>query len=414
MSIAKNIILNFSANTLGNLLFFAAFIIYSRLLGPQLLGIFHIQYLLVIIIPIVFISFIDYSLAFHLRQAKAQSDKAQYLTISLLLSYLIGVFYAVFIFCFKKFFLTDIFKIPIVHQRQSFLLLKYFLIYFLIQIFISNIKSVMIAEDDFKNRTILIFIYRFFVALTSVLFLYFGGLLSYISLGFLIGSLFAFTYAFVYAFKKRYRLSRFSSRQLYNFLRYGQATLLINLGTQISDWIDSLLLAILLNPETVGLYAVAYNVFNQVSRFPKIISEAVFPKMVKATREELSLLVKKLIRIIAIIQIPLSCLFFFFGAKIITIIYGPAFNRVGIVLKILSLPLFFSAYWSANMVLLSQNKPSKMAKSLFVSLALNIFLNIILIPTLGLAGAAVATSISFLVYYFLSNYYLKQILNQQF
>lgn len=409
-SVYKNSFLNLSSNIFGNFLFFLSFVIYSRVLGAELLGIFQLEYLILVVAPIILISFNDYALSYYIGKNNDQGEKDRYFTLSLITSYFIAIIFIVLIWLLKDFLFSHVFKISPEHLAESFLLLKYFLLYFFVQILLNIVKSLMLGLGEFEARFNLIFISRFFSSIFSVAFLVYFNRLSLISLGLFVGSLFALLYALFYLRKKSFKLRGDIGREsAVKFFHYGRATFLINLGTQTGDWLDSFFIAIFMSSDFVGVYAVAYNIFNQVIRFPKMLSESIFSKLAQGRDGQIGESLVRVRNLSFLIQTPLALLFLFFSKDIIFLVYGDTYVEATQVLSVLSIAILFSPFWVANMALLARKKAGCMAKAVLSSAALNVALNIFLIPSFGLLGAAWATVASFSFYYLLSNLYLSKI-----
>src|SRR3989344_529875 len=405
-NIIKNSLYNLGGSLFSSIFLFISFIIFSRLLGPEPLGIFQIQLLIITVLGVIFISFIDYSLAYNISKSKSPEEKVEFFSISLFLSSLIGITIAVLMFFLDKTILS-ILNIPIDFLQESLILFHYFIIYFLVQIFLSNVRALLFANNNFKSRFYLTLLQRFSISFFSVILYLLTMRLSFISLGFLIGSIPSIIFAFVLLYKSKYLT--FSFVRLDNirkFFNYGKFTFAINVGNQIQTFFDSFLISILLGPIQVGFYSVAYNLFNELNRIPKLVSESAFPKLLSSDRTYSKIIFNKILKYLSFVQIPLSIVLLVFSKEIITLIYGSTYSPSFIVFSILSSSLLFSHYWVSNIILLSNNKPLKMTLSLFFSIIFNILLNLFLIPKYGIIGAAVSTLISFVVYYSISSLYL--------
>ena len=218
----KKSFFNLSANLLSSFFLFLSFVFYARFLGVSSFGIFQIEYLLLAVLPIIFISFTDYALAYYIGKSKNTQEKSLYFSLSLNISYLIGFLYLMFLWLFKDFLFFKIFHIDKNLNTSSTWLLLYFSLYFLGQIFINNVKSLMLGESDIKERFKLIFLHRFFLAFLSVFLLFFFKKLRFIGFGYCITLFFSFSYIFYYLQRKKiFYVFSWQKNKLKNFFQYG-------------------------------------------------------------------------------------------------------------------------------------------------------------------------------------------------
>ncbi len=404
----KKSIYNLLANLSAGFLLFLSFLFYARFLNASSFGVFQIEYLLFLFVPIVFLSFADYSLAYHIGASQDKKDESEFFSLSLNITYFLSFFYLLIIFSLKSFLLLKVFHIDNNLYPEAIKLFYFFALFFLLQVFINNVKSLMLGRGEIKERFILIFLHRFFLSFLSVLFLFLFKELYFVSLAYFLASFFALFYSIFYLKKIGITWKMIFPRQkAKKFFHYGKSGFLINLGTQSSDWLDTFLIAFFMSPDFVAFYAFAYNIFNQLIRIPKMISEPYLSEMIKADTEKSFYYYKKARNLLFLIQTPIFLVLFFYSLPILKIFYGKNLPLSAGVLKILSLVILFSPLWSLNMFFLARNKASLMARSILFSVLLNLILNLVLIPNFALNGAAWATFVSFLFFYILGYLNLK-------
>ena len=96
--------------------------------------------------------------------------------------------------------------------------------------------------------------------------------------------------------------------------------------------------------------------------------------------------------------LPLFFIFFLFPDVVLNLLFGSRYIGAAIVLQILALGFIFNSYFGLNYhTLLTMDKSNFLMQCFLISGVMNIALNIILIPTLGAIGAAIATASSFAV-----------------
>lgn len=158
---------------------------------------------------------------------------------------------------------------------------------------------------------------------------------------------------------------------------------------------DSLLISLLLGPSATGVYAVAYMAINGVRVIPGFLMSSLLPKIVSSDDQARLAVLRRALDILALMAALLVALLGLAASSVVDILSSPAFDAAALPLLLLGLATFFSfinpvfGYTSAalnihrNLVWISTS-----------ALALNVLLNLLLIPLYGLAGCATATLIS--------------------
>lgn len=247
-------------------------------------------------------------------------------------------------------------------------------------------------------------IYESFVRIATAVIYSLGGL-AIIKLGYgvleitawaLILALPATIYAWFLAKKIDYQLKiNFNFREirkiLIKALPFGSLVVLVTIYFRV----DSVMIEHILGTKQVGLYGSAYRVMEMMLILPGILSGAFLPwiaRIIKDDKEKVLVVVRRSIRILWSLAVPLSIGLLFFSEKGLFLIFGSKFTEAGPVLIILGftlIPLFASAMTS--MIITSSDKPQVNTSIAAGMVVLNIGLNLILIPALGIIGAGWST-----------------------
>jgi len=165
--------------------------------------------------------------------------------------------------------------------------------------------------------------------------------------------------------------------------------------------IDQVMVGRLMGEAAVGLYAVAVRITEVFYVIPTIICGSLFPAIINARQISLKIFNQRLkyfYLLLALasllIAVPISLL----AKPLITLVFGSAYLASAAILKIYiwsSLGLFLGL--GINQQLTAENKTRTVFALNLVAMVVNVILNIILIPTIGLTGAAIATLISYSV-----------------
>ena len=175
-------------------------------------------------------------------------------------------------------------------------------------------------------------------------------------------------------------------------------------GLTLLNFIDRLLLELLVGSTAVGVYSSNYTIIN--NGLPLILTpiiQAVHPVVMDAWEgnnvEEIQDLLYEYTRYYFIIGIPSVVIFSILSYPLSHILLGRGFEEGYIVMPIVALGLFF---WNLSMIghksYELKERTEIMSAGVFGAVIINICLNIPFIYYYGYTGAAIATLLSFLFY----------------
>jgi len=160
-------------------------------------------------------------------------------------------------------------------------------------------------------------------------------------------------------------------------------------------------------PPILGFSLVGYyNIASPIARLPLVISSSVAVVLLPAASEAFALngsnLVKKYVslayRYLLMVLLPLCALVIMFGDPIMHLLFPSkpmAYSFAGSSLTILVVGMaFFSVYGISASVLQGAGKPYPAMFYLVIGTVTNLILTVLLVPILGLNGAAIATMIA--------------------
>ena len=162
--------------------------------------------------------------------------------------------------------------------------------------------------------------------------------------------------------------------------------------------VDSVMLSKLSDIKTVGNYNAAYRLVFAGLLLANGLSLAAYPYFAKAWKEDKYNVYKTfnlIFKLLLIISLPVSFVVAFFANNVTVFVFGSKFYESGHILQILIwtlIPLYL--YHITGRTLEAIGEQRFVAKTMVVSVVGNIILNIILIPSFGAKGAAIATLIS--------------------
>jgi len=156
---------------------------------------------------------------------------------------------------------------------------------------------------------------------------------------------------------------------------------------------DAILLSLLRSDAQVGLYGVCYRVIDVLTLLPTYLMITVFPEIARqqAASARVRELVQGAVSSVLLAVIPICVLLLVFAPEVVEVAGGPRFAAATAVLRILLVaivPLYVNTVFFSSLVALDQQ--GRLFRWLLATLALNVLLNLALIPALGARGAALA------------------------
>jgi O-antigen/teichoic acid export membrane protein len=189
-------------------------------------------------------------------------------------------------------------------------------------------------------------------------------------------------------------------RSLRNIVRpafsYGAKNYIANLLTFFNYRLDSFLVNFISGPFSVGLYTTGVTMAELLWYIPNSLSGALFPKVSNLEKNVATRITAQSCRQTLLVSLPLSVLFGAAGVYMIPFFYGAAFTpSVAPFLWLLPgiLSMGVNKILSAN--LSGRGKPQYATYTSGITVIATIILDLTLIPTLGIVGAAIASSIAY-------------------
>ena len=199
---------------------------------------------------------------------------------------------------------------------------------------------------------------------------------------------------------------------------FGLTLAIVTTFWNIATYLDRIMMGYLLPHESssisIAIYTMAISLATLISIFPSAVLSIFFPiisEMYGGNRkDEFEKVSVSAFRWISFLVIPLTMLMVAFPQEILQMFYGAAYAPGAWVLVIFSIGMFIRSLSYVHGTILAAMRVVKV--ELYAALsatAINIILNIILIPRFGMNGSAFASAISFTVVTILIVYYCKKI-----
>lgn len=258
------------------------------------------------------------------------------------------------------------------------------------------------ASRESQEGPALVLVMQRFIALTAVgaLLLAGGGVLT-VSLAYLGASCAGAIAMSVVARRagSRPRWSAVSRADLMDHLRAVPVNGANELASMALFRIDTLLLAALAGVVAVGHYNAAYRLLETVLFVSWSLARVLSPSFASTTidMKSFATTIRTGYALIAALYLPYCAVLLVRGDQLVSLLFGPDFAQSHVVAWLAVTPLLFGlAHLSGSALLARRPDPIVLVASV-AALLTNIVLNLVLIPRWGAAGAAAATSGSYLV-----------------
>jgi O-antigen/teichoic acid export membrane protein len=281
-------------------------------------------------------------------------------------------------------------------------------------------SSAFRAFEKMEYEALTNIIEKIIVASVSIFLLFQGYGLIEVCYIFLFGSMVRF-FTCLYIYKKKFGetvLKFEKNNEVWIFLiKNGLPFALAGIFTILYMKIDTVMLSLMKGNSVVGWYNAAQNITTSLSFIAGVFLASIFPVISGyfiTSKESLKKVYNLSFKYLFIIILPISAGIFLLSERIILLLFTSEYIPSIGALRILTwLQIFAFLGWLSGVILNSMNKQKLFTYAVGIGALINIILNLILIPTLSLYGAAIATLITqiivFSVLFYLNNKYLGSI-----
>lgn len=393
-SISKNSAITFSTQVLIFGLGLVVSIILARALGPTGKGI----YALIILIPAAMLKlgslgieaanvYFTGSKQYQIKDIVSNSLLSSILLSSILILLFFGTSR---LSIFQKFIISN-------QIKPFYLWLVVLTIPF--SLFSVFVKNIFLGKEKIVTfNKINIFQATFsLIAITTFLLILklgvFGAVISYVL------TTAALTLFVVYLIKKITRIKFSFNKNLFNgSFKYGLKAYFGNLAQFLNYRLDMFLVAAFLDPAAVGYYSISVGIAEKLWMLPGAIATVLFPRISSLKDVQANNLTPRIARHTFLIIFIISLFLAILAKPLIEILFGSAFLPSVTPLLIL-LPGIIALGGAKTLTadLAGRGKPQFGTYAAFVSLVVNILLNLWLIPKWGISGAAFASSVAYII-----------------
>ena len=388
MKFIKNVLLTFSVQLTAVILGIIISVILARTLGPEKVGIYSI----IILIFTLLSTFGNLGIAISNTYygVKKKYTWSEIASNSLISAFLLGIIILAALLLFYYFNPS-----PFENLDPNLLLIASITMPFiLLMLYFQNILlgQNRIEEYNFTNITQSII----YLALIVILILVVHGDLWAVIVSWTVSYVTASIIPVILVYRSTKFKLHFNLNLFSKSVKFGLQSYLGNVIQFFNYRIDMFLIEVLLNFASVGYYSISVGLAESLWYLPSAVGTMVFARTPGLSEEERNKSTPRVCRNTLFVTIILALTLFFTGKYIILILFGaqylPALTPLwALIPGIIAL----SICKVLSNEITGRGKPLIITYASIISLIVNIPLNIIFIPQMGITGSALASSISY-------------------
>lgn len=397
--LSKDTLLYLPAKVIPGLLGFITLIIYTRFLTPEQYGRFSLVFGAFAFVVTLSFSWLEQSILRFFDEHTQKNRDEFFSTIFLLVVSYISVL-SIFSFVILN-YIMDI-------TPELLILINIAIVLYPINALYKIILQIL--RSDRKASLYSVFS-SFFIIIYVILIYCMLRFLGFKEEGLMIGYLIAYFLLLIsqliilrkdYSFNFRFNL--FSKDYMLEYIKYGSPWLGVAVGTFLLSKVDRYLIEYYLTTDLVGIYSMTYSLAEKsIMQFASLLTISTLPVLIKDFNEDddnsLTKMMEELLKIYGILFIPAAFGLAFLSEEILLVFLGEEFYVTNSIFILIS----FAAVFEAVRIVFGRpfmlKKKTYFFPVLYLSSGMiNIILNIILIPRIGINGAAIATIIGYFGY----------------
>ena len=378
-------------------------IIVSRYLGPNDYGLLSLADMVMNIGYLTALLGLDVGLIKHLAQFNEKKDitrlKGSFWG-TIIFSSITSVFLIVLLVSFSHQIATHIF-----HTPEFAPILNVFAFAIPLLIYARVISQTMLAFKDHKRDLYTKVLGKdFFLLITTSIVIFFSGSILHISLVHLFSLFCSVLFGYFILETRIFNFLRDKvpcTFELYKRINFSFPLFLSAIFINVMLWADTFFLGFFGSPYDVGIYNVALPLAAGMGIFLASFSRVFYPiiaqMVIKGEAKKEGKLYQSMSRWIFLLSFPVLVVFVLFPNTVIATLFGSEFLTGSVALMILAIAYFVNIIVGPTAeTLISFDKNKTVFWLNLATVTMNILLNITLIPSMGIVGAAVATAVSFI------------------
>lgn len=198
-------------------------------------------------------------------------------------------------------------------------------------------------------------------------------------------------------------------------LLFGLPVLVSGFAGTILGYIDTISITVFRSLGEVGLYQSARPLTEAIGYLPAALTVILLPVVSelweRGEKKMIGNFLGFLLKFSFILIIPVVLIFVAFPEIVIRLLFGGSFLGASVTLQILSISvIFYMGFSILTNAIIGVGKPGALVKIMVVMATFNLVGNILLVPTVGIEGAAIATTASYLLGLLLAVYFARKLM----
>jgi O-antigen/teichoic acid export membrane protein len=267
-----------------------------------------------------------------------------------------------------------------------------------VELMAKTLYSVFLGLEDMRPPSAALLLQRIATALFGILAVLAGAGVVVVAALYLAGVVLAFAWT-------AWRVTaRARPRRSFN-VASGRSLLIASLPSGINVLlstvlfrVDMLLLSLMVSTVAVGLYGAAYRLLESTLVLSYAVAVAMLPTLSRLSRSSVPSLAEAYegaAKVIAIMLVPVGCVFALFAGVLIDTLYGAEYAPAASALRLLGgAAALYGVSHLGLYVLIAQSRQRVIPWITACVVVLNVSLNLVLIPRFSIDGAAFVTSLS--------------------
>ncbi len=198
---------------------------------------------------------------------------------------------------------------------------------------------------------------------------------------------------------------RLSKRNVKKYFNYGLKSYFGRVLWRVWDKIDYIFIVYFLSVSSVGIYSISYMFSETIVLFATTVTTVITAYVASRKNLNEDKIIFKTLRYIVILMILYSLLLFITSSFLVKFLFNSDFASAILPLQFLIPGMVFLALGKIiSSYLAGIGKPGLQSIAIICAFIISIAGNSLLIPTLGIIGASIATSISFFIYFIIVSF----------
>jgi O-antigen/teichoic acid export membrane protein len=308
---------------------------------------------------------------------------------------------ALVLILFSKYLATNYFKSKLAVAVLILIALSYWL-----DTFPANFAVIFQGFQRIGLLSVVNFLKISSILILTFIFLSLGGGVNYVAVAYAATPLLLLAFFFPFFIKTfpQFIKAKFkiSKALILKLLFFGFPILIGSMGGLFIAYTDTIVLTLLRDLKEVAFYNIALPTAMLLWYFPQAIVAILMPMASEMWNRGHKIYLKRGVEMIYVYAIaiitPLILTMVSFPGLILKILFGQQYVAASLALQILAIGTIFYAIALINgHVLIGIGKPKINAKAIVLAAVFNIIANLVLVSMFGFVGAAIATSISYMI-----------------